>query len=171
MDAVSDCITELAFHHQRLPPVLNIVHPRPTSWNTIFKLLNDTLVLQKKLDELLPFIPFPEWLSLVESHAQSPDQALKFKIVCPFSPFSAFLYDSHWFVQPALKLLSLFRKFSAGDLQLTKEGRLDAEVGGLPTCSISKTQDISKTMRDLKPLGSEDVEKWVEYWDAMGLFE
>jgi hypothetical protein len=25
-------------------------------------------------------------------------------------------------------------------------------------------------MRDLKPLGSEDVELWIKYWDAAGLF-
>ena len=95
MDAVSDCIMELAFHHQRLPPVLNIAHPRPIAWNTMFKFVNEDLVLQKKLDAPLPFIPFPEWLSIVESHSQSPDPAVKFNIVCPFSPFSAFLRDSH----------------------------------------------------------------------------
>ena len=90
MDVVSDCITELAFHHQRLPPVLNIAHPRPTDWNTIFKLINDALVLQKKLDAPLPLVSFQEWFSNVESHARSPDQAVKRKIVCPFFPFYAF---------------------------------------------------------------------------------
>ena len=74
------------------------------------------------------------------------------------------------FVQPALKLLDFFRKLVAGDLQLKTDGRLDVEIGGLPTFSISKAQDISKTVRDLKPLGCEDVERWVKYWDAMGLF-
>ena len=88
-----------------------------------------------------------------------------------FIPFSAFLCDSHCgFVQPALKLLDFFRNLSAGDLQVTTDGRLDAEAGGLTTFSTSKIRDISKTMRDLKPLGSEDVEGWVKYWDAKGLF-
>ena len=84
MDAVSDCITELAFHNQRLSPVLNIFHPRPTEWNTIIKLVNDALVSQKKLDTPLPLVSFQEWFSTLESHAQSPDQAVELKIVCRF---------------------------------------------------------------------------------------
>ena len=82
-----------------------------------------------------------------------------------------FLLDSHCiFVQPAIKLLDFFRNLSAGDLQVTTDGRLDAEAGGLTTFSTTRTQDMSKTMRDLKPLGSKDVELWVKYWDAAGLF-
>jgi thioester reductase-like protein len=151
MDSVSDSITELAFHHQRLPPVLNIVHPKSTNWNTIIKPINDALVFQKKLDAPLPLVSFQEWFSNLEGHAQSADQAVELKI-------------------PALKLLDFFRSLSAGDLQVTTDGRLNAEAGGLTTFSTSKIQDISKTMRDLKPLGSEDVEGWVKYWDAKGLF-
>ena len=48
MGAVLDCVTELAFQNWHLPTVLNIVHPRPTEWNTIIKLIGDALVLQKK---------------------------------------------------------------------------------------------------------------------------
>ena len=84
MDAVSDCITELVFHNQRLPPVLNIVHPKPTEWNAIIKLINDGLVLKKKLETPLPLVSFQEWFSNLEGHAQSPDQAVELKIVCPF---------------------------------------------------------------------------------------
>ena len=75
------------------------------------------------------------------------------------------------FLQPALKLLDFFRNLSAGDLQVTADDRLSAEAGGLNTFSTSKTQNISKTIRDLKPLASEDVEGWVKYWDAAGLFD
>ena len=74
------------------------------------------------------------------------------------------------FVQPALKLLDFFRNLSAGDLQVTADNRLSAEAGGLTTFLTFKTQNISKTMRDLKPLGSKDVEGWMKYWDANGLF-
>src|ERR1700734_738249 len=84
MDAVSDCIIELAFHNQRLPPVLNIVHPRPIEWNTIIKLINDGLVLQKKIATPLPLVSFQEWFSNLEGPTQSADQAVELKIVCPF---------------------------------------------------------------------------------------
>ena len=91
MDAVSDCITELASHHQRLPPVLNIAHPRPTDWNRIIKFIGDALVLQKMLDIPLPLVSFREWFSNLEAHAQSPDQAEEARIVCIFFPLSIFL--------------------------------------------------------------------------------
>ena len=90
-----------------------------------------------------------------------------------FFPLSTFFFllDSHCiFFQPAIKLLDFFRNLAAGDLQITRDGRSDAEAGGFNMFSTSRTQDISKTMRDLKPLKSEDVELWVKYWDAAGLF-
>ena len=59
---------------------------------------------------------------------------------------------------------------SAGDLKITSSSRLHSEAGGLANFSTCKMQDISKAMRDLKPLVSEDVERWVKYWDSMGLF-
>ncbi|KAF8816011.1 putative aminoadipate reductase [Phlegmacium glaucopus] len=148
VDAVSNCITELTFHNERLPPVLNVVHPRPTEWNTVIKLIGDALVAQKKLESPLAFVSFQKWFSILEAHAQS---ANELRI-------------------PAVKLLDFFRQMSVGDLQVTSDGRLNAEAGGLTNFSTSKTQDISKAMRDLKPLVSKDIEQWVKYWDATGLF-
>jgi hypothetical protein len=86
MDAVSDCITELTSQNQRLPSVLNIVHPRPTEWNTIIKLIGDALVLQKKLDSPLALVSFQEWFSILEACAQSSNQAEEVAIVCIFFP-------------------------------------------------------------------------------------
>jgi hypothetical protein len=60
---------------------------------------------------------------------------------------------------------------SAGDSKVTSDCRLDTEAGGLTNFSTSKMQDISKTMRDLEPLASEDIARWVKYWDAAGLFK
>lgn len=74
MDAVSNCIVELIFQTERLPPALNIVHPRPTDWNTIFKFIGDALVLQKGLD--LPFtsISFQKWFYILEAHAKAANE-------------------------------------------------------------------------------------------------
>ena len=46
---------------------------------------------------------------------------------------------------------------STGDLTITTDGRFDAEAGGLATFSTCKTKIISKAMRELKPLGSEEI--------------
>lgn len=47
IDTVSDCITELVLHNQRLLLAFNIVHPRLTDWNTVIKLIGNA---QKKLN-------------------------------------------------------------------------------------------------------------------------
>jgi len=72
--------------------------------------------------------------------------------------------------KPAVKLFDFFRRFVAGDSQITSDGRWDSEAGGLAQFSTRKMQEISKSMRDLKPLVAEDVQRWVKYWDAAGLF-
>ena len=59
---------------------------------------------------------------------------------------------------------------SEGDSKVTSEGRLDTEAGGLTNFSTFKIQNISKAMKDLEPLVPEDIERWVKYWDASGLF-
>ena len=74
MDAVSNCIVELIFQDKRLPPVLNLVHPKPTDWNTVIKLIRDALVLQKKLDSPLALISFQEWFYILEAHAKAANQ-------------------------------------------------------------------------------------------------
>ena len=81
MDAVSNW----------LPSVLNIVHPRPTDWNTIIKLIGNALVLQKKLESPLAFVSFQEWFSILEAHAQSSNQADEVKIVCVFFSLSIYV--------------------------------------------------------------------------------
>jgi len=150
MDAVSNCILELVFQNERLPPVLNVVHPRPTDWNTVIKLIGDALVSQNKLDSPLAFVPFQHWFSVLEAHAnQGNENELKI---------------------PAVKLLDFFRHMSSGDSKVMSDGRMDVEAGGLTNFSTTKTQDISKAMKDLRPLISEDIERWMTYWDATGLF-
>ena len=178
MDAVSSCIMELIFQNKRLPPVLNIVHPRPTEWNTVIKLIGDALVLQKKVFTPLALISFQEWVYILEAHAKAANQENKneLRIVRLFSILG--LYDIEFslvvlfvlLIQPGVKLLDFFRQMSEGDLKVGSEGQLDTEAGGLTNFSTSKIQHISKAMRDLEPLFPEDIERWVKYWDAAGLF-
>lgn len=80
MDAVSKCIVELIFHNKRLPPVLNVVHPRPTDWNTVIKLIGDALVLQKKLNSPLTLISFQEWFYTLKARAKAANQENKIEL-------------------------------------------------------------------------------------------
>ena len=77
MDAVSNCIMELIFHNKRLPPVLNLVHPRPTEWNKVIEHIGDALVVQKKLSKPLDFISIREWFYILETHAKAANQENK----------------------------------------------------------------------------------------------
>jgi hypothetical protein len=74
MDAVSNCILELIFRNERLPPVLNVVHPRPTDWNTVIELIRDALVLKKQFNSPLALISFQEWFYILEAHAKAANQ-------------------------------------------------------------------------------------------------
>ena len=77
MDAVSNCIMEMIFHNKRLPPVLNLVHPRPTEWNKVIELIGDALVVQNKLSEPLELISIREWFCILEAHAKAANQENK----------------------------------------------------------------------------------------------
>ena len=84
MDAVSNCLVELIFQNELLPPVLNVVHPRPTDWNTVIKLIGDALVSKKKLDSPIAYVPFQHWFSVLEAHANQGNEN-DLKIVRPKS--------------------------------------------------------------------------------------
>jgi hypothetical protein len=171
MDAVSKCIVELIFHNKRLPPVLNVVHPRPTDWNTVIKLIGDALVLQKKLYSPLTLISFQEWFYVLKARAKAANQENKIELrIVRLNFFSFGSFKKYDLAQPGVKLLDFFREMSEGDLKVATEGQLDTEAGGLTNFSTSKIQSISKAMRDLESLVPEDIERWVKYWDAAGLF-
>ena len=74
MDAVSSFIMELVFQNEHLPPVLNVVHPKPTDWNTVIRLIGDSLVLHKILDSPPTFVSFQTWFSALQVHAQSANE-------------------------------------------------------------------------------------------------
>ena len=71
MDAVSNGIVELIFQNEHLPPVLNVVHPRPTDWNSVIKLIVDALVSRGKAYSRPVSVSFQTWFSTLEAHAQA----------------------------------------------------------------------------------------------------
>ena len=60
-DAVANAIVDLVVSEATLPPVLNLVHPCPVTWQAICQSINKTLARRP-----LPIVPFSEWLSKVE---------------------------------------------------------------------------------------------------------
>ena len=68
MDAVSQAILDVAWSAQS-PPALNVVHPRPVSWNAIMTNINDAIVEEGIKDSRLPTVTFGAWVKELENHA------------------------------------------------------------------------------------------------------
>jgi hypothetical protein len=62
----------------------------------------------------------------------------------------------------AVRLLSFFKAVPV-------EG--NTEAGGIPRLDITAARRVSPTLNDenLKPVGLEDVKKWLNYWKSAGL--
>ncbi|KAH9475986.1 putative NRPS-like protein biosynthetic cluster [Psilocybe cubensis] len=155
MHAVSQAILDVAWSSlATAEPALNIVHPRPISWDTVFSFINEALVQEGAVKAPLPIVTFQEWFALLEKVAAAgnsgSDQVLK---------------DI-----PAIKLLDFFRLNAKMDEILRKQGDDTVESGGLATFSTAKIASISETVGALSPLEQADASLWIKYWKDTQLF-
>ncbi|KAF8901178.1 acetyl-CoA synthetase-like protein [Gymnopilus junonius] len=151
MHAVSQTLLDIAFSANSPPPALNIVHPRPVSWNYIMSSISQALVREGVISAKLPFNDFQSWFFHLE--ARSADASEK-----DFQEL------------PALKLLEFFRHMMQADIDMQKQGVNQAETGGLTNLSTEKVQTLSSTMKNLPLLDESDAQKWVQYWKGVGFF-
>ncbi|KAJ7075175.1 putative aminoadipate reductase [Mycena belliarum] len=146
-DTVASAIMDVAFTGTedlgRLPPVLNIVHPQPVSWNFVMECVRDALLKNSNTTPKdLKFVSFPEWYTELEACEARGG------------------YDKEDL--PGLKLLDFF-----SNLVNSTTGSANAEFVG-PSFSVDKVQKISIALRDADILTKEHVEAWVDYWRAAG---
>ncbi|KAF7333965.1 Non-canonical non-ribosomal peptide synthetase FUB8 [Mycena sanguinolenta] len=125
---------------ERLPIVLNLVHPQPVSWNFVINSVRDKLkeICCSKLD----LTAFPDWckeLQACEVQAADAKENL-----------------------PGLKLLNFFNRLA--DSPVLMDG---GEFGGI-RFSVGKIDRLSPTLRNARKLAEEDVNGWVEYWHGVG---
>jgi len=140
-DAVAGAILDVGLLEEENPPALNLVHPRPVQWRFIMETLANTLGNNSHIS----LIPFSEWFELLERHAARGTN------------------DSDVFTKmPAIKLLDFFKGLSLA------KAEPDAEVGGLAMFATDKLQRISTTIRELGPIGPQDIQNWGEYWKGLG---
>ncbi|KAJ6514633.1 hypothetical protein DFH09DRAFT_1175324 [Mycena vulgaris] len=123
-----------------LPNVLNLVHPRPVSWNFLMNCFRDVLLKDRHGSKNLKLVGFPEWFKELQ--------------VCKASG----RYDNETI--PGLKLLNFFRS-----LAHSSAGPTDAEFPGI-SFSIGKILALSSAVHDVRSISEENVEAWVDYWDA-----
>ncbi|KAG6883311.1 hypothetical protein C0993_006870 [Termitomyces sp. T159_Od127] len=142
MHAVSKAILEIAFSADKLPEAINLVHPRPVQWNRVIDALK--LVLDKDRSSLR-VVSFQEWFSLLEKRAKNAS-------------------DADIRAIPALKLLKFFRMISESDHSIAEAGLHEVESGGLAKFATVKAQSLSQTMREVQPIATQDVNRWIDYW-------
>ncbi|KAG2095134.1 putative aminoadipate reductase [Suillus discolor] len=150
--AVSNAILDVAFAEEEPPIAVNLVHPRPTAWKTLMQPIADALVERKVTSSPLPLVPFSEWLEKLESSAKDLGEESMERI-------------------PAIKLLNFMRSMTQSDIAIRASGEMGSEAGGMTLFTTAVAECVSPTMKELKSLSSADAAQWVDYWEAMGMFQ
>jgi hypothetical protein len=61
LDAIGQAYVDWVLSRQDLPDLVNVVHPRPTTWDIIYR------GIREELGNNLPLIPLKEWLAKLEA--------------------------------------------------------------------------------------------------------
>ncbi|KAG1853286.1 acetyl-CoA synthetase-like protein [Suillus tomentosus] len=150
--AVSNAILDVAFAEEEPPIAVNLVHPRPTAWKTLMQPIADALVERKVTSYPLPPVPFSEWLEKLESNTKDLSEETMKRI-------------------PAIKLLNFMCSMARSDIAIRASGEMGSEAGGMTLFATAVAERVSPTMKELKSLSSADAAQWVDYWEAMGMFQ
>lgn len=83
MNAVSQAILDVAWSPEPSTFALNLVHPRPISWNQMLSFINEAMVTEGVVGSRIPTIPYQAWCNLLEKHAaESSEDVLKDVVSC-----------------------------------------------------------------------------------------
>lgn len=63
MDAIGRMYIDWLLTDGELPPLVNVVHPRPTTWDVVFR------GIQEELGYELPVVPMDIWVEKLEARA------------------------------------------------------------------------------------------------------
>ncbi len=102
-----------------------------------------SIILQRVSSALrIPLVPYSQWIGAIEQTSQNEGS------------------DRAASETPALQLLEFFRSQGSGD---TNNG----EAFGFPSLQTTNLEQ-SATLGNLRQLGIEDVDKWLNYWRGAG---
>ncbi|KAJ6575613.1 putative aminoadipate reductase [Mycena vulgaris] len=145
-ETVAQAILDVAFTpleiSERLPTVMNLVHPRPVSWNSVISNFRDVLLKNSAGSINLRLVDFQEWYKELEV-SEAREGYAKENL-------------------PGLKLLTFFRHLANSSV-----GYAGSQFGGI-VFAIDKIQVLSPAVRDVSSITKENVEAWVNYWNASG---
>ncbi|KAE9382778.1 hypothetical protein BT96DRAFT_1027517 [Gymnopus androsaceus JB14] len=71
IDALAEAILDVGFVEE--PPfAINLVHPRPVSWTSVMRAMQESLISAKHLSkDALPMVPFRKWAQALEDTAST----------------------------------------------------------------------------------------------------
>jgi hypothetical protein len=168
-DAVCQAILDVAFAPATPESALNLVHPRPVSWEKIMGAMSQSLETLGVHDRLT-LVDLQTWFAKLTEASRGADDATLRRIVRG-SLASTRTMLTHTF-QPAIKLLDFFGGMASADqaLRATTDSS-HAEAGGLTMLATERAQAASEALRTLPSLGQADVERWVAYWKSKKFFD
>ena len=76
LDAIGQAYVDWVLSEADLPKLVNVVHPRPTTWDVVLH------GLREELSGDLPLVPLPLWVEKLEAHAAEPTKEDLENIVC-----------------------------------------------------------------------------------------
>lgn len=109
MDAVSNTILEVALGEESLPPMVNLVHPRPISWSAMMDGVRSALGVAGFSG--LQSLPFSEWFKMLENHAEIASQHNIQKIVSD-SAVGRYIYPFFYFLSQLSSCLNFSELWS-----------------------------------------------------------
>ncbi|EKM59937.1 uncharacterized protein PHACADRAFT_206156 [Phanerochaete carnosa HHB-10118-sp] len=143
LDAIGEAYVDWVLAQDALPALVNVVHPRPTTWDVVLH------GLRQELGDNLPVVPLEEWVMKLEERAKNPSAEDLVQI-------------------PALKITEFFCSLVRPAAARDGAGAAGAErLMGLAYETVALSRS-SPTMRELQPMSAEHARAWVRFWKAKG---
>ncbi|EKM57056.1 uncharacterized protein PHACADRAFT_208208 [Phanerochaete carnosa HHB-10118-sp] len=145
MDAVANVVKDVVLSEDKLPALINAVHPRPVPWKQVVEDINLCLY-----DRPLNVVPYGVWLEELERAASNATTEDLERI-------------------PALKLLDYFRAFGVDRRRLYDVPEdVVLEAGGFSTYDNSKLRTLCPSVQKLSQINERHARAWIGYWRRAG---
>ncbi|EKM50011.1 uncharacterized protein PHACADRAFT_130503 [Phanerochaete carnosa HHB-10118-sp] len=143
LDAIGEAYVDWVLAQDALPALINVVHPRPTTWDVVLH------GLRQELGGNLPVVSLEEWVMKLEERAKNPSAEDLVQI-------------------PALKIMEFFRSLVRPAAARDGAGAAGAEGPMGLAYETAALPRSSPTMRELQPMSAEHARAWVRFWKAKG---
>jgi hypothetical protein len=164
MDIVVASVMNVACKASSPAAVMNIVHPLPVSWRTIFEYISATAKELGVTQSTLPLVSCSQWLGLLSTERCTEEQMRD--VVCRPPPVFIPNPLTRSLLQPALKLIGFLEELAS----VEESSRRDVEAGGYALFDTTVAASCSSSLASASPLNEQHVKEWMTYWQAQAVF-